>query len=64
MSLTLIILSNIESIKKDYYVSRIGIFGSYSCGDETDNSDVDIIISLDRTKKEKITLFDIGGLQN
>ncbi len=58
-----IIISNIGTIKNDYYVSRIGVFGSYSCGDETDKSDIDILVSLDQTKKKNITLIDIGGLQ-
>lgn len=33
-----------ERLKKDYHAERVVLFGSYSCGEATENSDVDILV--------------------
>jgi predicted nucleotidyltransferase len=33
-------------LEKDYYIKKIGIFGSYSRGEQTENSDLDILVDL------------------
>ena len=42
-----------------YEPAKIGIFGSYARGDDTENSDIDILVDF----KRKITLFDLGGIK-
>lgn len=46
------ILSKLREIKpslhKDYAVSRIGLFGSFSEGVNTPDSDIDLLVELDR----------------
>ena len=46
------ILSKLKELKpvlyKDYSVKKIGLFGSFSDGTFTDNSDIDILIELER----------------
>ena len=46
------IASNYPSIKK------IGVFGSYARGDETENSDIDILIDYDETSDDYI--YEMG----
>ena len=48
--------ADIESLLKEkkhymsehYYVSKIGIFGSYSRDEQTEKSDIDILVEFDR----------------
>jgi len=35
-------------LKRDYAVSEIGLFGSFSDGTDGENSDIDIIVELER----------------
>lgn len=43
------ILSQYRSeLKRDYYVGRIGIFGSYSRGEQGIDSDIDILVELEK----------------
>ncbi len=51
--------SKIISYLRKYEPSKIGIFGSYARGDDSDTSDIDILIDF----KGKITLFDLGGIK-
>ena len=44
---------------KPYNPTKIGIFGSYSRGENTENSDIDILYSFNF----KYSLFDLAGLQ-
>jgi predicted nucleotidyltransferase len=44
---------------KPFKPSKIGIFGSYSRGENTEESDIDILYSFD----SKYSLFDLAGLQ-
>ncbi len=37
-----------QEIAEKYYVSEIGVFGSYSRGDQEDSSDVDILVSFEK----------------
>lgn len=50
-----IIIKTLEPFKP----SKIGIFGSYSRGENTSESDIDILYSFD----SKYTLFDLIGVQ-
>jgi predicted nucleotidyltransferase len=45
---------------KPFKPSKIGIFGSYARGENTDDSDIDILYSFDSI----YSLFDLIGLQN
>lgn len=45
---------------KPYNPKRIGLFGSYARGENTDESDVDILYHFD----EPISLFDKVGIKN
>jgi uncharacterized protein len=56
----------LEEIKKDILpilqkadVTKAAFFGSYVRGDNTDESDIDILVDLPRGK----SLFDLAGLQ-
>ena len=44
---------------KPFKPTKIGIFGSYSRGENTENSDIDILYSFN----SKYNLFDLVGLQ-
>ena len=37
-----------EDLQIKYHVRKIGIFGSYSKGKQTDKSDIDIVVEFDR----------------
>jgi len=43
-----IIQQHKAELKTKYFVREIGIFGSYVRGEQADNSDIDILIDLDR----------------
>ncbi|MHB1680585.1 MAG: nucleotidyltransferase family protein [bacterium] len=49
-----------KELKEKYYISEIGIFGSYVRGEETPKSDVDILVEFERP----ISLFTISSLEN
>lgn len=44
---------------KPFKPTKIGIFGSYSRGENTESSDIDILYSFN----SKYNLFDLAGLQ-
>jgi uncharacterized protein len=46
-----------NEIKENFSVKRIGLFGSYAKGEETDESDIDILVEF-----EKPTLDNFMGL--
>jgi predicted nucleotidyltransferase len=56
------ILKTLKSLKKNisnkYKVNRIGLFGSYMRGEQTINSDIDILTNF----KDDADLFDLVGL--
>lgn len=47
--------SNKDLFKLQYNVVKIGIFGSYARNEETDKSDIDIIVEFDENTED---LFD------
>ncbi len=42
-----ILHQNIEEIKKKFTVRKIGIFGSYARGEETEKSDIDLLVEFE-----------------
>lgn len=44
---------------KPYHPTKIGIFGSYACGDNHEKSDIDILYAFD----SRYSLFDLVDLQ-
>ncbi|MFX1452690.1 MAG: nucleotidyltransferase family protein [Promethearchaeota archaeon] len=55
-----ILKNNEDTLKKLYKVKKIGIFGSIVRGEQTENSDVDILIEF----KEPISLFEFMDLED
>ncbi|MBU1165256.1 nucleotidyltransferase family protein [Patescibacteria group bacterium] len=55
-----IINQNFDSLKKDYSVKRIGIFGSFASGKQKPNSDIDILVDF----SEPVGLFKFVELEN
>ncbi len=51
---------NKEFIHRQYKADVMGVFGSYSRGEQTSESDVDILVRFDIGA----TLFTLGGLIN
>lgn len=48
MSIIDILRRHEQEIKKRFSVKRIGLFGSFARGDETDTSDVDIMVVFEK----------------
>jgi predicted nucleotidyltransferase len=48
----------IETLKP-FNPTYIGLFGSFARNEETENSDIDLLVDFNN---QKLTLFDIGGL--
>ncbi len=55
-----ILKSNLESLKKDYNLNSVGIFGSYLRGEQKTNSDLDILVDF----KKPISLIKFIRLEN
>lgn len=55
------LLPTIKEYFKDKPVIRAWLFGSYSRGEETDESDIDILVDYDRSK-ERVSLLKMGGM--
>lgn len=51
--------NKIISYLSQYEPSKIGIFGSYARGDDSEASDIDILVNFNG----KITLFDLSGIK-
>lgn len=49
----------IVKVLKKHGVKRAGIFGSYARGEQTKNSDVDILVEFEKD----ISLFDFTGIK-
>jgi hypothetical protein len=47
-------------LKEKYYISEIGIFGSYVRGEETPKSDVDILVEFEKP----VSLLTVSSLEN
>lgn len=46
-------------LERDYHVSSIGIFGSVARGEQSEASDLDLLVSFD----EPVSLFDVVRLE-
>jgi predicted nucleotidyltransferase len=55
-----IIKEHFNELHDEYFVSRIGVFGSFARGEATDESDVDILVEFNR----RVDLFHFIGLQD
>lgn len=55
-------VESIQAYFKTQPISRAWLFGSYSRGEERDDSDIDLIVQYDRTK-HRVGLFTIVGIQ-
>ncbi len=50
----------LPELKEEYYVSYIGLFGSYVRGENTPESDLDVLVEFSRTP----TIFRFVHLEN
>lgn len=50
---------NLSSLKKDYHIRQIGLFGSYVKGGEQKKSDLDVLVEFEKP----IGLFKFIGLE-
>ncbi len=55
----LILSNNKANLKKKYYISNLGIFGSYIRGEQSENSDIDTLVEFSKP----IGLFHFIRLQ-
>lgn len=46
-------------LEKDYNITELGVFGSFARGEQTTESDIDILVDY----KEGTSLLTLGGLQ-
>ncbi len=57
---------NIKQVVQEYFkdkpVNKVYLFGSYARGDAKEDSDVDLIVEIDDSKK-RLSLFDFIGLR-
>jgi len=51
---------HLDELHNQYYVSRIGVFGSFARGEATETSDIDILVEFDRA----VGLFHFIDLQD
>jgi predicted nucleotidyltransferase len=59
MNPTELIRENLNELRDVYFVSKIGVFGSFARGEETEESDVDILVEFNR----RVDMFHFIGLQ-
>ena len=52
----------VDDICSKYGINYLGLFGSVARGEETENSDVDLLVKFN--KKRKIGLFGLAEIQN
>lgn len=55
-----ILIQNRHLLQEDYHVTELGIFGSYARGEQTDTSDIDVLIDY----SDAPTLFKLVELRN
>lgn len=48
-------------LEKDYQVTEIGVFGSYARDEQTENSDIDILVSF--AENAQVGLLKFCGMQ-
>jgi predicted nucleotidyltransferase len=51
-----------KELSKNYGIRQIGIFGSYARGEQTESSDLDVLVDLD--ENSKISLLDFVHAEN
>jgi len=56
------VINKLKAFFPAYPVEKAWIFGSYSRGEETRTSDIDIMVRFD--KRAQISLFDYVGIMN
>jgi len=54
-----LIREHMSELRNDYMVYRLGIFGSFARGEETESSDIDILVEF----SESVDLFHFIRLQ-
>ena len=47
------------TLRRRYPIREIGVFGSYARGEQTAESDLDVLVEFD----DRVTLIDFAGLQ-
>ena len=55
------ISNKLNSFFPAYPVEKAWLFGSYARGEETDNSDIDVLVKFD--EKAEVSLFDYIGIK-
>lgn len=53
------VLENNKLKMNQFGVKRIGIFGSYARGEQTDNSDIDLLVEFEQGKKSYRNLLKL-----
>ncbi len=48
--------SNKDRLKKDYHLIKIGVFGSIARGEQSENSDIDLIVEFEDNTTDLYTL--------
>lgn len=54
------LLTEKENLRNRYHVSEIGVFGSFVRGEQTEQSDVDVLVDFDG----EVSLFDLVYLED
>ena len=49
-------------LRERFGVTRIGVFGSFARGDHTVQSDIDLVVEIDKSKKNIPTFFQLRRL--
>jgi hypothetical protein len=53
------IVSALHKLKSDFHVNSIGLFGSFVRGDETSDSDIDLLIDFEPGMKSADNFFSV-----
>jgi uncharacterized protein len=56
-----IIAANKSAVKERFHVIDIGVFGSYARGEQTDSSDIDILVQFERGYKDLFNFIRLQG---
>ena len=48
----------VDSARKDRYILKVGVFGSFARGDESADSDIDIIFEYDNSHEDYLESID------
>lgn len=50
------LLEKTDQIRKEFYVRQLGIFGSYVREEQTEDSDIDILVDFEKGHKDFLTI--------